>query len=651
MSSGKRTSENVLASSDDDDLADDDTNDSDLKKAEQNGGLARQIHRALVQNAIKEMENGNTVPLDELTSQLTVPFLSLEGLSVSQLYQILFALKSHIDQLSSNNCVSLIRTVINLPGMDTDPQTLPSIQQKSFMTLTRLHSQFLGVLISSMPKWYSEVVGRIVSSFSTACNWSAERWHLLLPYIVELVPTATSVLQSAIVRLFPYKYEALPLLMRYVANILRVADYVPDLRGAIWGVVIERVVEVDVDIENKLDELDELDELDDDDTEGLNIWDKAATAATTVTEPEYGEDEQVFMGQLASSQISGPTELKVMSVKLDSIVSYLLSQLEPMFKASNITNEALSLFSTLLSHFTKYVLPTHRTHAIQYLFFSVSQSAPEFTDAYLALLLETALAPAEPIPRRQMAMQYLASYVARARSVTESHLRSVITILGGWISRYIDEREQEVPSGESTPVRNGARAAAGFARFSMFYSVVQGYFYIFCFRHTALRIDGDDDRSWARDVPQLLQRVVNTRFNPLKWCNADVVSMFAKVAQREGAAYCFSVMRKNKYSTRLSSPTEKSTRPITALRVDIDGMFSRVEMKPLEGYFPFDPLLLKQLRQHVSPDYVSWVEASGGQTFSSDEEDISDTSGDGSASDSDEESDEEDDGDDKDDEE
>ncbi|ODQ74097.1 hypothetical protein LIPSTDRAFT_51247 [Lipomyces starkeyi NRRL Y-11557] len=593
--------------------------------------LARRIHRAFVQNALSEMDKGNTAPLHDLTSQLSSP----EGLSARQVYHVLSSLLSHIDRLTTTTSVSLIRAIINLPGIDMDPVNLAGPQRKTFSTLVQLYGKFLGVLVSSMPKWYTEIASRIVSEFTATSGRSAERWHTLLRYLVTLVPTSASVLQSAIIKSFPYKYEDLGILARYVANILRVVEYVPELQGGIWGVIVERTVELDVDIENKLDQLDDEDD-DNDCDDGDAAWNRLAPLgidSNLELEKNFQEDEVILSSQLRGAVLD-PTNIKTMSTKLDSLVAFLLGELQLSFSASDEvpSNESLVLYSTLLSHFATYLLPTHRTHAIQYLFFSVSQSAPEFTDAFLALLLETALAPAEAIPRRQMAMQYLASYVARARAVSDSQLHSVISILSAWISRYLDEREPEVCSGDSTPQRNGTRGCIDMARFTMFYAVVQGLFYIFCFRHGGLRNEEDDSGhsgEWVCNISQLLQRVVNSRFNPLKWCNADVVSMFAKVAQREGAAYCFSIIQKNKRGTPViisdvPSPTAGSNTPAmkasSLLAEDFSGAFNKVEMKPLEGYFPFDPLVLKRTRYLVRENYVTWAEVAGDEDFSSDEE-------------------------------
>lgn len=572
--------------------------------------------------------------------------------------QIITALISQMDNLSSNHCVGLIREIINLQGIDTDVANVPVAQRKSFKALVAVHGRFIAILVSTMPKWYSEVVTRVVGEFSNASVSATERWHSLLQILTNLVPTSASVLQSAIVKMFPFKYDDSSLLLCYVANILKVTEYVPELQGAIWAVIVERAVELDVDMENKLGELEDDEEEDDDDDDDVDDDDdiggsdikkpltfELPAQLKQATEDEYTEDDIVLSNQIATPDVDlDPTNVKAMSAKLDALISFLIVELNSYFdNPQTEPSDALSLYSTLLSHFTTYLLPTHRTHAIQYLYFSITQCAGQCTEAYLALLLEMALDPSKPVPRRQMAMQYLASYVARSRSVTRSQLYFVVSILSSWIARYIDEREYEVPNLSDSSSDKATRASVDIARFAMFYSVVQGFFYIFCFRYTELRSDEynpEEDTTisqesgagdWVKGIPQLLQRIVNTRFNPLKWCNKDVVSTFAKVAQREGAAYCFSIIERNKRSGRNASSSSKEEKVEVVIsandqasgNAEFEGANKKTEMKQLEGYFPFDPLMLKKTRRLIKSDYITWSEVAV-DDISSEEEDEED---------------------------
>ncbi|KAK9379671.1 RNA polymerase I-specific transcription initiation factor RRN3 [Kockiozyma suomiensis] len=620
--------------------------------------MAQRMHYAFVNNIFNELRKGNTGPINSLASDFAIALFTPSSLSINQMCQIITALISQMDNLSSNHCVGLIREIINLQGIDTDVANVPVAQRKSFKALVAVHGRFIAILVSTMPKWYSEVVTRVVGEFSNASVSATERWHSLLQILTNLVPTSASVLQSAIVKMFPFKYDDSSLLLCYVANILKVTEYVPELQGAIWAVIVERAVELDVDMENKLGELEDDEEEDDDDDDDVDDDDdiggsdikkpltfELPAQLKQATEDEYTEDDIVLSNQIATPDVDlDPTNVKAMSAKLDALISFLIVELNSYFdNPQTEPSDALSLYSTLLSHFTTYLLPTHRTHAIQYLYFSITQCAGQCTEAYLALLLEMALDPSKPVPRRQMAMQYLASYVARSRSVTRSQLYFVVSILSSWIARYIDEREYEVPNLSDSSSDKATRASVDIARFAMFYSVVQGFFYIFCFRYTELRSDEynpEEDTTisqesgagdWVKGIPQLLQRIVNTRFNPLKWCNKDVVSTFAKVAQREGAAYCFSIIERNKRSGRNASSSSKEEKVEVVIsandqasgNAEFEGANKKTEMKQLEGYFPFDPLMLKKTRRLIKSDYITWSEVAV-DDISSEEEDEED---------------------------
>ncbi|KAK9453864.1 RNA polymerase I-specific transcription initiation factor RRN3 [Dipodascopsis uninucleata] len=607
--------------------------------------ISSRVHKAFVQNAIKELLKKNSQPLQELASQLSVPLLSPGSLPLSEIHYVISAFIPHVDKLNLISCTSFIRAVILLDGIDMDPTSLSAVKRRQYLQLVRTHSRFLGILISTMPKWYTEVANRIVSCFGSASSWSAKRWHDLLGYLVGLVPTSSVVLQTAVVSNFPHKNEDHSFLFKYIFNVLQITEYCPELRSSIWGVILKHLVELDVDIENNLDELENDDDGDDDDicTENYGILFNIDVAARGYYWDNLNIFNDSFYDQLddklsfksditlnleenetimASSLPDGHPDIHRTTSKLDILMSLLIIKLSQLLNSPEL-DDALTLYASLLTHFTTYLLPTHRTHAIQYIFFHVSQLSTEFTDAYLALLLEITLAPTETIAKRQMAMQYLASYVARARKISKEQLRSVVSILCAWIIRYIDEREHEVPGTTGlSPQARMMTKRMDMTRFTMFYSVVQGIFYIFCFRSPVLRESDDYNEEWVCNIADVLQRVIITRFNPLKWCNQNVVSMFAKIARKEDAAYCFSIIEQNRRSDLYLS-LEGSISPTdtnVTIRSDSNNILYNDDILPLEGYFPFDPIVLKNTRRIVKTNYISWDEARGDEEFSSEEE-------------------------------
>jgi len=153
-------------------------------------------------------------------------------------------------------------------------------------------------------------------------------------------------------------------------------------------------------------------------------------------------------------------------------------------------------------------------------------------------------------------------------------------------------------------------------------------FYIFCFRHGILRKQGDDDDSssdWECGLDKLFQRLIITKFNPLKYCKGTVVAMFAQISQKENAAYCFTVMEQNRLGgfnpdgTRTKSNSIMATSPLgggsngSASYFGAAGTFwsKSQEFVTLEGYFPFDPLVLPKAKKSITSLYVEWEDVAG----------------------------------------
>lgn len=75
-----------------------------------------------------------------------------------------------------------------------------------------------------------------------------ERVHLALKYILGLIPTGATSLFPLLAKEFPHKRESIYAHTVYVKNILRVLEYAPVLRTQILGLVIDRIIQVDVSI-------------------------------------------------------------------------------------------------------------------------------------------------------------------------------------------------------------------------------------------------------------------------------------------------------------------------------------------------------------------------------------------------------------------
>jgi RNA polymerase I-specific transcription initiation factor RRN3 len=412
-----------------------------------------------------------------------------------------------------------------------------------------------------------------------------------------------------------------------VSNLLIVEGYSIELRKGIWRVIIERCIGIDVELQNELDELDdavleseydtssdseeedsdsdvEEEEADrEDDKSGKKRKVHFSEAGAEESDEEIDSDEDFPDGDeevnINEIQIANIADL---SDKLDSILSIVIRNLQQTIHSSKTDAEfeekPVEIFNIFTSLFKSHILPTYYTKSTQFIMFYFTQQLPELADSFLVSLIDVSFSSHESIEKRIKSLQYLSSYLSRARSLQKTQIVYVLGYLMSWLNRYIEQREVEI---------NGV---VNMDRFKLFYSTFQVLLYVFCFRHEDLKND-ELEEGWELNLPQFFQRMLITKFNPLKYCNENVVSMFAKIAQEENVAYCFSVIQKNRNERlkgisgiRSAADLSKNTQNTSV--TSSHSASAKQQFIDLEGYFPFDPLFLKQTKSLLKEFYVEW---------------------------------------------
>lgn len=575
------------------------------------------MFRTYVENALDQLERQQNT--DAINS------INPERLGPTQQLYLVRALTAHITRLDMNACSSLVSGILKMPWAGRDAQ------------FSAAYGRFLTVLVSAIPRWSVEVSNRVIADFTLR---DAEAQHAVLRFVVRLIPTISSAFPALLAKHFPHKSDTTAHMVAYIRNLLEVLEYCGELEKFVWGLIMERVVQLDVELFDEFD--DASDDESDDELEGEDIddfmsdsedeaeleADEAGAGAEAEARNQDEDDEADSEDENDVPDVA--MDMADLRLKLDTIVCMLFEHLDRKFSAQALeSGDAIGLFNNLLDVFKTYVLQTHRTRSVQYLLFKVCHAHIDLLDAFLANMIELALSPDENIERRQKAMQYIASFVARARGLSRSQVVFVVSFLAGWLNRYVREREIEVDHG-----------VGGMGRFKMLYAVSQALFYIFCFRHPLLRRTGDETTpstsEWECDLDQVFQRLIVTKFNPLRYCKKTVVAMFARIAQRENAAYCFTIMEQNNrqrspdggppssssHTTPASTPSVSSS--LSSYFGAVSSMWAKSpEFVAIEGYFPFDPLLLKRARQRVAPFYVEWDDVAGddsGSDYSGDDD-------------------------------
>lgn len=194
---------------------------------------------------------------------------------------------------------------------------------------------------------------------------------------------------------------------------------------------------------------------------------------------------------------------------------------------------------------------------------------------------------------RQSAASYVAGFVARARPVTTESARVCLDLLSKWLNAYLDYFETAA-GGSDAPEDH-----------SLFYNVCQAVFYIVCFRHVQLFASYDGVDGPAAMARLGLDRVVNSRLNPLRVCLPSVVNEFARVMHEQQIVYCYAAMQRNARPQRSgnASPVRSGSSGAEAAMAYINR-----EAVDFESFFAFEPLTLARTSPIVEPFYQQWEE-------------------------------------------
>ncbi|SNX82757.1 related to RRN3 - RNA polymerase I specific transcription factor [Melanopsichium pennsylvanicum] len=680
------------------------------------------MYLSFVINALSEKEKGNTGSYYELLVQFAEPSTGRSGASISSLRSLLAALSHVVSDLDRSHS-KLVESIFALPWTSMD-ESFAQMWIKFVCSLVSARSEWLSIILTKatkalsyrlewLPYQFSDETGkRSVSTLKRRQVY--ERVHLLIRSLLSVVPTLPGVLGPLLVQFLPHKMVHRSDQLVYMRNILHVSEYCAELSEAILGAVIDRAIQLDVEIQVELDEFDDeeaeelgldfedpfeqaLDDIDDadssdddDDSDEGDFADNLSDLSDENYDQNVATDEQKRTQEDLQRSMR---RIRESVAKLDAIMIALFEHLRKLdaqyvagttslsfSKANNTPMNAdtnrRNLFHTLLSIFARNILPTFRSRHVQFLLFWFNSLDPEFSDFFLGVLLEKSLysrrvemgEKEESAVIRSAAAGYVASFVSRASYVDGHTTRVVLYNLCAFLDAHIDESSRTDTELSS--------AAPGSSTHSVFYSVVQAAFYIFCFRWRDLKTTNDEQgvddldyqdadeigggmhdsvgslgqfgaEAWCDGLTSL-QRAVTSRLNPLKYCSANVVKQFARIAQHTGFLYCYSIIEANNRSVR-GNRSSLVSRSASLNRIHLDNSGSATPMshdgsdrdtpRPeeleqkskavttasvLESFFPFDPYKLESSASFIEPLYREWSEVApdeDGDDSSSEEDD------------------------------
>ncbi|KAG7447538.1 RNA polymerase I-specific transcription initiation factor RRN3 [Guyanagaster necrorhizus] len=590
-------------------------------RVKQDEKYRNEMYLSFITSALQEKAKGRSERFDDLVNQFNPKAAAQTS---AQLRAWILTL-SHVVSRLERVHYALIEAIVRMPWTILDIATVKS------------YTIFIGMLLSARPEYLSLVLGMIAQGFTyQSCAQALDastvsgpvtrrtvydRLHYLLKHILSLIPTLPSTLMPLLSRNFPHKRQNIASQSTYIRNLLRVCDYCPELSDKILGTIIDRAIQIDVEIQVELEELEDAEAEQDQEVFELDPFDVliGQEGDDSDTDSEDGDDFSDLSSDAGGdidldnngqpeATITNVRHIQNMVKKLDTILTLTFEYFDrsqsstpkppspsppeplpaldlpplPPIPALHIT------FNTLLAIFDRTILLTFKSRYTQFLLFWYTSLDPDFADIFLGMLIDRSLInPSTPTVTRAAAASYIGSFVSRARFVDREGVRTVLRVLCDFLASHLDNIDHA----------DGVESAQN----SVFYAVSQSLFLVFCFRWRDMQEEEDEDlakaegKKWMREL-SVVHRVVNSPLNPLKVCSPNVAMQFAHVANTVGFMYCYTVLESNKRQNALAATAPN--RIFTTATVNAE----------LNTFFPFDPYKLPRSGVYIEGIYREWSE-------------------------------------------
>ncbi|KAI0092198.1 RNA polymerase I-specific transcription initiation factor RRN3 [Irpex rosettiformis] len=633
-------------------------------RVKQDEQYRKDMYLAFINNALQQKLKGITDAFDELVDQFNSKQFSGETPTSPAQLRIWLTALSHVVSRLERAHAPLLEAIVGMPWTTMD------------LAFVKSYVSFIGMLVSAKPEYLNMVLGMVASGLTYQSGLQAlnvgipesssspltrrivyNRIHYLSQHLLSLVPTLPSTLQPLLVRNFPHKRQNQASQVTYIRNLLRITEYCPELSDRIFATIVDRAIQIDVEIQVELEELEEqagedqteifdLDPFDtvvgqegeSDSEDGSDIGD-AFSDLSSEADGELDDSDDPQPEELTNFQhvqdmvnkldailknvfdhfahIRVPSELPLQTPSTPTLQSTLdsssfVSLSNPLMLPTEAETKAIhrTQFYTLLSIFDRTILRTFKSRYTQFLIFWYSSLDPEFSDLFQGMLVSKALLEEDqPAVTRAAAASYIASFVSRAEFVGRESTRQAVACLCNFLANRLSILDAVTQSGAQPP---------SLSQHTVFYAVTQAVFLIFCFRWRDLQHEPEDtDELGSVTVPaskwmpelSVLKKVVQSELNPLKVCASNVVMQFARVAHATDFLYCYSIIEANRrmdFSSRSSSNGSMPTLPRSNSSFISPALLGHTMHSELNTFFPFDPYRLPRSGSYIQGVYREW---------------------------------------------
>jgi RNA polymerase I-specific transcription initiation factor RRN3 len=581
--------------------------DVDVRILSDENDKSQELVHEEVRRAIEKHATGEKAAYDMLKGLFREGPKSSSAALTSLLQKYVVALTHHV-HLLDYTCKGLVHAVIDCSW---------TARNDSFV---RTYRAFLNSLLSIQSGYMSTVLQVLVGMFLKPPSINARqqddppiarvrlqgRIHECLKSILRHNPMASTFLSTSLTAAFPYRSDDARTHVEYIKNILKVAEYCPELKGKIFALVTEKLVKIDVQIQVDMEELE-------DDMEESLVGDAINDA----------EDDDSDNDSVSSEESLDPEEQRVKDIrqavsKLDTIMDLLFTHYDSVFATDRF--EADELFESLLSQFASTILPTYRSRHTQFLLFHFSQTSADRTEQFAGACSHLAFDQHRPHILRVTAAAYLGSFIARGAHVSTDTVRAVFDLLCHHLEIL---RATQESSCKGPDLR----------RYGTYYAISQALLYTFCFRWRELIVTPDGnppsdadimyhegDFQWYNSTQEIIRRSIFSKLNPLKICAPTIVSQFARMAHHLRFLYVYPLIETNK-RVRLSRSLASGYLEGIGARETALSNKKGEERFLLDAYFPFDPYVLPKSKRWLEQDYVQWKPIPGMPVEKDDDDD------------------------------
>ncbi|KAJ3163679.1 hypothetical protein HDU86_000273 [Geranomyces michiganensis] len=519
---------------------------------------------------------------------------------------------------------ALVNAVLDIPWWDLEDDQALVLYKRWLENLVSAHAVHV-LPVATM------LVARLRKGPSTGIPPGVhfDRVHTILQSVLALIPTGPSFLLPVITDNFPNKHEPLDVHAYFLTNVLRMADYAPVLRDHILALIIDRLVQVDAELQVDLEELDEdiweqvqqtvrTTEVEDPNS----VWQSSQQLLHAATDPNGNlesedEDDFAFDSDDEEGLFAVAIDFKAVIEKLDAMLR-LVFQWIRNFAQANPGEPLRILFDVMLNIFERTVLPTHKLRCTQFLWFYTCSLDSTFPELFMGMMVGKLFDVSAPSVIRVSAASYLGSFIARARFLSLASVRTCLRLLHNWTQSYVEKYDSTQRGQAPDP-----------ERFGVFYSAVQAILYIFCFRWRQLMMGGEEFGSgggggasgrYGMMPPELkdFQRVLLSRFQPLRVCSEGIVMEFTKRTHSLDILYLHTAAANVNGSTAIPSTSSSSAIPTVNGYLAVPGTHPPSHhyqhhhhglnntVQRLDPFFPFDPITLPVSRAYIDAIYQPW---------------------------------------------